>query len=243
MLTTQARLPEIAFEADLPLDRLDPASSALLLPAEIRKDELTDLLEIGDGHPLTLRILAALVRHLGAVRFVVERVGRRPELPVELPGRAAHDAGSSLDRCLSVPLERRSPPRRGTAAEPAAVCSVRLGGSTRRIADLRTSTPSFSFCATPSGTGLLPCPAFSSARLPLPGLFAPWALPSTSRICCVNEPTAGTRRDVSGGRRSPIWTGRTRNSGLPRRSTRPDGARDRSGRILRRSQLPDDFAC
>ncbi len=102
VLTTQARLPEIAFEADLPLDRLDPASSALLLPTEIRKDELTDLLEIGDGHPLTLRILAALVRHLGAVRFVVEQVGRRPELPVELPGRAAHDAGSSLDRCLGV---------------------------------------------------------------------------------------------------------------------------------------------
>ncbi len=102
VLTSQARLPEIAFEADLALDRLDQNSSALLLPAEIEKDELADLLEIGDGHPLTLRILAALVRHLGAVRLVVERVGQRPELPVELPGRAVHDPGSSLDRCLGV---------------------------------------------------------------------------------------------------------------------------------------------
>ncbi|USR00334.1 HNH endonuclease [Sphingomonas aerolata] len=102
VLTTQARLPEIAFDADLPLDRLDRHSSAHLLPADVRKDDLAGLLEIGDGHPLTLRILAALVRHLGGAQVVVDRVRRRPELPVELPGRAAHDPGSSLDRCLGV---------------------------------------------------------------------------------------------------------------------------------------------
>ena len=105
VVTTQARLPEIAFDADLPLDRLDRTISALLLPKEVPEEELAGLLEIGDGHPLTLRILAALVRHLGGAPVVVDRVRHRPELPVELPGRAAQDPSSSLDRCLGVAFD------------------------------------------------------------------------------------------------------------------------------------------
>ena len=105
VVTTQARLPEIAFDADLPVDRLDRRASALLLPRDVPAEELAALLEVGDGHPLTLSILAALVRHLGGAREVVECVRRRPERPVELPGRVAHDSASSLDRCLEVAFD------------------------------------------------------------------------------------------------------------------------------------------
>ena len=112
VVTTQARLPEIDFDVDLLLSGLDHAASAMLLPREVPEDELPGLLELGDGHPLTLRILAALVRHLGGASVVIDRVRARPELPVELPGRTAQDPGSSLDRCLQVALSTLDDPER-----------------------------------------------------------------------------------------------------------------------------------
>lgn len=105
VVTTQARLPEIAFDADLPLGPLDRSASALMLPPDLSGSQLTDLLAIGDGHPLALRILAALVRHFGDASVVVDRMTRRADLPVELPGRFEHDAGSSLDRCLGMAFD------------------------------------------------------------------------------------------------------------------------------------------
>lgn len=104
VVTTQARLPEIDFDVDLLLSGLDHTASAMLLPREVSEEELPGLLELGDGHPLTLRILAALVRHLGGASAAMDRVHARPELPIELPGRTAQDPGSSLDRCLRVAL-------------------------------------------------------------------------------------------------------------------------------------------
>lgn len=101
VVTTQARLPEVAFDADLPLGGLEPAASAMFMPAEIQDRELAGLLEFADGHPLTLRILAALVRHFGGAAVALDRV-RSLDLPVEMPGRPAQDQASSLDRCLGV---------------------------------------------------------------------------------------------------------------------------------------------
>lgn len=108
VVTTQARLPEIAFDADLPLAALDRTASAELLPGDVDQIDREDLLDIGDGHPLTLRILAALVRHLGDASAAVDLLKARRNHPIEVPGRAAQGPRTSLDLCLSVALEALS---------------------------------------------------------------------------------------------------------------------------------------
>ncbi|MDB5407569.1 MAG: hypothetical protein JWL84_2481 [Rhodospirillales bacterium] len=100
VVTSQVRLPEIAFGMELELGKLDETSSALILPSPARgQRSVPRLLEFADGHPLTLRIIAALVRHFDDAEEVLTRL-RGSARPIEMPARSRQGAGSSLDLCL-----------------------------------------------------------------------------------------------------------------------------------------------
>jgi tetratricopeptide (TPR) repeat protein len=106
VVTSQARLPEIAFETELQVERLDLEASARMLPTpECGRERVSQLLQFADGHPLTLRILAALVRHFGSTSEVIERLHGRPERPLEMPARTTQGTDSSLDICLQTAFE------------------------------------------------------------------------------------------------------------------------------------------
>ncbi len=88
------------------IDLLDvTADGSSLQPAT------TKLLRFADGHPLTLRILAALIRHFGA-DSLVERLGRLGAEAVSVPRRRQHSERTSLVHCLDLAYLLLSVPER-----------------------------------------------------------------------------------------------------------------------------------
>jgi tetratricopeptide (TPR) repeat protein len=107
VVTSQMSLP--AFPADLRI-RLRPlaqeASEGLLLhglePDAVNLAHLGGLLRFAEGHPLTIRILSALVRHFGSPADVLTRLEQFSASAVAMPARRTHTARTSLDLSLSV---------------------------------------------------------------------------------------------------------------------------------------------
>jgi tetratricopeptide (TPR) repeat protein len=107
VVTSQSSLP--AFAADLRI-RLRPlareASESLLLQG-LEADALNlahvgKLLRFAEGHPLTIRILSALVRHFGSTADVLTRLKQFSAGAVAMPARRTHTARTSLDLSLAV---------------------------------------------------------------------------------------------------------------------------------------------
>ena len=118
VVTSQVDLPRTGFDRKLVLSGLDAGSSRRLLRSLVRGDARLDgasearLLDFAEGHPLAVRLLAALVEHLGAGRSAVERVEREGSRVVEIPKRAEQNRETSLDKCLSLAYGMLSPEER-----------------------------------------------------------------------------------------------------------------------------------
>lgn len=116
LVTSQVSVPWLRFDRELRLGPLDDEASIDLLDAPAEGGSLqpatTKLLQFADGHPLTLRILAALIRHFGATEGVVERLGRLGAEAVSVPRRRQHSERTSLVHCLELAYSLLSVPER-----------------------------------------------------------------------------------------------------------------------------------
>lgn len=105
-VTSQVSVPWLRFDRELRLGPLDEEASIGLLDAYVDGSSLqpatTKLLQFADGHPLTLRILAALIRHFGGADGVVERLERLGAEAVSVPRRRQHSERTSLVHCLDL---------------------------------------------------------------------------------------------------------------------------------------------
>lgn len=117
VVTSQMTLP--SFAADL-LIRLSPigheASETLMLQGldaqAIETSALEELLAFADGHPLTLRILSALIRHFGSVADVLARLAQQGARAVTMPARRQQSAWTSLELSLAVAFDDLNEPQR-----------------------------------------------------------------------------------------------------------------------------------
>ena len=108
VVTSQVDLPRTGFDWKLALSGLDPESCRRLFRSFVRGDARLDgvseaqLLGFAEGHPLALRLIAALVEYLGSGRSALREIRREGTRVVEIPKRAEQNRETSLDRCLSL---------------------------------------------------------------------------------------------------------------------------------------------
>ena len=108
VVTSQVDLPQTGFDQKLVLSGLDARSSRRLLRSLIRGDVQFDdvseaqLLDFAEGHPLALRLVAALVEYLGSGRSALREIRREGARVVEIPKRSKQNRETSLDKCLSL---------------------------------------------------------------------------------------------------------------------------------------------
>lgn len=109
IVTSQVALAALDFDRSLTLGPLDPASASGLLASPVSDDGSADLLlEFADGHPLTLRLLNVLIRHLGSADAVHAELARRSANAVAEPQRRNHNSQTSLTVCLDLAWSRLS---------------------------------------------------------------------------------------------------------------------------------------
>ena len=112
--TTQVNLGKIPADKRYILEELDKeASHGLLIQgwdARIfEKDADRDaLLDLCQGHALTLRLAGALTSHFGSMRRCIEAVNDRGSSAIALPARQRQDRRSSLNLCLDVAFKALS---------------------------------------------------------------------------------------------------------------------------------------
>lgn len=110
VVTSQVALPSFDAGPTLRLRPLNPEASRRLLlqdgaASAPEAEQVEELLRFGDGHPLTLRILSALLRHYGSPGDVLERLRRHGSGAVIMPGRKAQTPRTSLDLSLAVAFD------------------------------------------------------------------------------------------------------------------------------------------
>ena len=118
VVTSQVDLPRTGFDRKFVLSGLDPESSRGLLRSLVRGDARLDgaseahLLDFAEGHPLALRLIAALVEYLGSERSAVREIRQDGARAVEVPKRAEQNRETSLEKCLSLAYRMLSPEER-----------------------------------------------------------------------------------------------------------------------------------
>ena len=114
VVTSQVDLPRTGFDKKLALSGLDRESCRRLFRSLVRGSAQLDdtseshLLDFADGHPLSLRLIAATVEHLGSGRSAVRQIRREGARSMEFPKRAKQNRETSLDRCLSLAYQNLS---------------------------------------------------------------------------------------------------------------------------------------
>ncbi len=110
IVTSQTTLPGVPFDAEHGLKGLDADASRAVL-RDFARDHLGTtvpaihkLLDLADGHPLTLKIMGALVAHFKDASLVVERIEQNGAATLAVPGRAKPQRSTSLGACLAVAL-------------------------------------------------------------------------------------------------------------------------------------------
>lgn len=106
LVTSQVRIPWLQFGLELRLGPISDGASVNLLGVGAddvgHETSIKKLLEFADGHPLTLRILTAVVRHYGGTDAAVERLERLGAEAVSMPRRQQHSERTSLLHCLNL---------------------------------------------------------------------------------------------------------------------------------------------
>jgi len=103
VVTSQATIPWLQFGRELKVGPLaDDAARQLLAPVSPTDMASADLLAFAEGHPLSLRILAALVSHFRSAAHVLARLERLGAEAIEAPRRRQQSGRTSLNRCLAL---------------------------------------------------------------------------------------------------------------------------------------------
>lgn len=108
VVTSQVDLLRTGFDRKLVLSGLDPESCRRLFQSLMRGGARLDnvseaqLLDFAEGHPLALRLIAAMVEYLGSGQSVLREIRREGARILEIPKRADQNRETSLDRCLSL---------------------------------------------------------------------------------------------------------------------------------------------
>ena len=111
VVTSQVDLHRTPFDEKHTIAGLRAESSRRLLRSLVQDkpslDEASEaaLLEFAEGHPLALRLIAALVTHLGSGRTAMEQIDRLGARFVEIPKRAKQARQTSLGRSLCLAYE------------------------------------------------------------------------------------------------------------------------------------------
>ncbi len=102
VVTSQVTLAALDFEETLTLGPLpEPAAETILASAE-RSPAIDEIVGFADGHPLTLRLLATLLRFHGSAATVLSEIERLGASALADPQRRAHSPASSLVVCLDL---------------------------------------------------------------------------------------------------------------------------------------------
>ncbi len=111
IFTSQAELNELDIDVRLQVDRLDEAAGMLILRSALDSDQL-ETLEVErllkwlecfcEGHPLSLRLTAGLLRYFKSVPTVVERIRQHGASIIQSPTRHRQTTSTSLRTCLLV---------------------------------------------------------------------------------------------------------------------------------------------
>ncbi|EJL37556.1 hypothetical protein PMI01_00634 [Caulobacter sp. AP07] len=110
IVTSQSTLPGVPFDAEHGLKGLDGAAARAVLGDFARGRLEADgpavqrLLDLADGHPLTLKIMGALAAHFEDAGLVVERIETNGAATLAVPGRSKPHRSTSLGACLAVAL-------------------------------------------------------------------------------------------------------------------------------------------
>ncbi len=119
VVTSQVKLTEVRFDYELPLGGLSQAEATSMLAdvphddqGEQGKEDVTALAEFSEGHPLTLRILAALIAHFGSPSEVLQRITINGATALQMPKRRSQTTQTSLNLCLKLAAENLDPQER-----------------------------------------------------------------------------------------------------------------------------------
>ena len=109
--TSQILLHRLPAETQLKLGGLGVSASRLLLSqscpgvGDTVHDDTDKLLNICDGHVLTIKLAGALTEHYGSATAALNAIHRRGTHFVNLPGRKHHTRQTSLELCLLTAYE------------------------------------------------------------------------------------------------------------------------------------------
>ena len=109
--TSQVDLQRTLFDRKLSLTRLGVRPSRELLRTLVPDgtaldvDSESGLLAFVEGHPLAVRLTAALVGYIGSGRAALEQIQKHGAAMIELPKRTKQDRKTSLSVCLSLAYE------------------------------------------------------------------------------------------------------------------------------------------
>jgi tetratricopeptide (TPR) repeat protein len=111
--TSQVTLGRMPTSRRIWLGPLDRRSSLDLLTSAsdvrlVGGNSVSELLEICDGHALTIRIASALTSHFGSPSSILQMIRRHGASVLALPGRRQHDRSTSLEVCLLLAYEALS---------------------------------------------------------------------------------------------------------------------------------------
>jgi tetratricopeptide (TPR) repeat protein len=115
VVTSQVTLQRATFDEYIELAGLDRQFSRKVFRRLVRDsspvdhDSESELLSFADGHPLALRLTAALVNYFGSGRSALEQIKRRGASTLQLQKRVNHDSTTSLGVCLSLAYEKLEP--------------------------------------------------------------------------------------------------------------------------------------
>lgn len=115
LFTSQLMFQRVPADGSVRLSRLSPDASSLLLNRSIVQvsgvapDAEVELLSFCDGHPLTIRLVGALVDFFGSGETALARIQARGSRTIALQGRSSHDGQTSLDLSLSLAYEALGP--------------------------------------------------------------------------------------------------------------------------------------
>lgn len=146
VVTSQVGLARPLNAQRFPVGSLDSASSRNLLEmasgtaSERNSKSINQLLAFCDGHPLTLCLVAAAIRHYGSVSTAQRIIDRDGANSVALPGRSHQDRRSSLVMSLQTAYDALSPEARRllwTLSEcPAGVIELALDRTFAGVAEV-----------------------------------------------------------------------------------------------------------
>lgn len=111
VFTSQVVLQRIPTDGMLRLRRLDPSASRLLLASarvevrELDRESEEELLHFCEGHPLAIRLTAALVDFFGSGKTAISRIREHGAKAVQLQKRALHNKQTSLSVSLTLAYE------------------------------------------------------------------------------------------------------------------------------------------